>query len=265
MTPDPAGLGAATLGDPQSLNRYAYVRNDPISLIDWFGLCDEPMTYDAKTDTFICIGHQPLIDLGPQGGGAPVPIDPYPIQPIPNDIEPNRKGAKQPLLCATLPVGRTFGVTYGLGGIGGVSGSVEVVINYNSGQVSIFGSGGLAAGWQGGAQTSAVTGYIWGHLKDDNSGYSGGFSTVYGSALLGAYHSESSGGITGTFGDMVPNGNVKVTGISVGASLVPFPTGGVTVTNYTNPGELPPWLSAIVALLNPQDLTMIALRKACPK
>jgi RHS repeat-associated protein len=38
-SPDPAGLAAASLSDPQSLNRYAYARNDPTDLTDPLGLC----------------------------------------------------------------------------------------------------------------------------------------------------------------------------------------------------------------------------------
>ncbi|HKU20845.1 MAG TPA: RHS repeat-associated core domain-containing protein [Terriglobales bacterium] len=36
--PDPAGLAAVDLSDPQSLNRYSYVRNNPANLIDPLGL-----------------------------------------------------------------------------------------------------------------------------------------------------------------------------------------------------------------------------------
>lgn len=36
--PDPAGLGSMHLSDPQTLNRYAYVRNNPLVLIDPQGL-----------------------------------------------------------------------------------------------------------------------------------------------------------------------------------------------------------------------------------
>jgi RHS repeat-associated protein len=38
MSPDPL---AGTIGDPQSLNRYAYVLNDPVNLIDPLGLQEE--------------------------------------------------------------------------------------------------------------------------------------------------------------------------------------------------------------------------------
>jgi RHS repeat-associated protein len=38
MSPDPAGLAAVDLTNPQSFNRYAYVMNNPMTLVDPFGL-----------------------------------------------------------------------------------------------------------------------------------------------------------------------------------------------------------------------------------
>jgi RHS repeat-associated protein len=38
LQPDPLGLGAADVTDPQSLNRYNYVRNDPVNSVDPSGL-----------------------------------------------------------------------------------------------------------------------------------------------------------------------------------------------------------------------------------
>jgi RHS repeat-associated protein len=38
ISPDPAGIGAVNLGHPQSWNRYAYVLNNPLALIDPSGL-----------------------------------------------------------------------------------------------------------------------------------------------------------------------------------------------------------------------------------
>jgi RHS repeat-associated protein len=37
MTPDPSGIASASLGNPQSLNRYAYVTNNPVGLADPLG------------------------------------------------------------------------------------------------------------------------------------------------------------------------------------------------------------------------------------
>ncbi|MGH9472665.1 MAG: RHS repeat-associated core domain-containing protein, partial [Terriglobales bacterium] len=39
LSPDPAGLAAANPADPQSWNRYAYVENQPLTMIDPLGLC----------------------------------------------------------------------------------------------------------------------------------------------------------------------------------------------------------------------------------
>jgi RHS repeat-associated protein len=47
-SPDPSGISSVHAGDPQTLNRYAYSRNNPLSLADpsgmdwcdWFGGCD---------------------------------------------------------------------------------------------------------------------------------------------------------------------------------------------------------------------------------
>jgi len=41
LTPDPAGLAAVDPTNPQTWNRYAYALNNPLSLIDPLGLCDE--------------------------------------------------------------------------------------------------------------------------------------------------------------------------------------------------------------------------------
>ena len=40
LVPDPAGLAAVDITNPQTWNRYAYVGNNPLSYVDPLGLCD---------------------------------------------------------------------------------------------------------------------------------------------------------------------------------------------------------------------------------
>jgi RHS repeat-associated protein len=71
-SPDPAGLAATDLTDPQSWNRFSYVRNSPINLIDPSGLCYYgigPVTLADSTtpglifDSAPCSGLQPWLTI----------------------------------------------------------------------------------------------------------------------------------------------------------------------------------------------------------
>jgi RHS repeat-associated protein len=70
ISPDPLGLAAVSLTDPQSWNRYGYVRNSPLMLVDPLGLCLDP--------TAICFVSDPGCQTLPQyctapgGGGGSV-------------------------------------------------------------------------------------------------------------------------------------------------------------------------------------------------
>jgi len=78
VSPDPAGLAAVNPANPQSWNRYAYVTNNPLALIDPLGLgdcggdtnkpCNDPVTgctWDPGSNTLKCPG-----EGGPGGGGG---------------------------------------------------------------------------------------------------------------------------------------------------------------------------------------------------
>lgn len=144
---------------------------------------------------------------------------------------PERIGEK---ICNAIPSGRTVGVSGGLGLVGGPVGGGEIVINYDSGQMSAFAFGGTQVGWIGGAQGSAYTGFVYG-LNDSNSNYSGGFTGASGGKGLGGFVQSSSGGLTG--GPM-PNGEVKAGGVSVGGSVLTGINAGATATHYTKPLQL---------------------------
>jgi len=71
-SPDPAGLAAVNPMDPQTWNRYAYVRNSPLELIDPFGLCGGPDRPGTQGSVEV-IGDPPC---PPEPIDAPLPCDP---------------------------------------------------------------------------------------------------------------------------------------------------------------------------------------------
>lgn len=165
-------------------------------------------------------------------------------------------------ICSLIPSGRTMGASGGLGGVGSVGGGGEVVINYNSGQVSAFSFGGVQAGWNGGASGSAYTGFVYG-LNASNSNYSGGFTGVNGGAGFGGFAARSSGGLTGGAGGLLPTSGVTAAGVSFGGGLLSGATGGVTATNYSNPFQFGAAMSAAIRSLNPIDSLLYAARQVC--
>jgi hypothetical protein len=115
-------------------------------------------------------------------------------------------------------------ISSSLGLFGGQTGSLSVVINYNNGQVSGFATGGLQAGWNGAAAASVSTGFVYGNLRPNNSGFSGDFVTGYGSGpVFGGY---------GSFGN-----GISVFGASAGANLTGGAGGGANFTKTTNPHQ----------------------------
>ncbi len=74
-SPDPAGVVATCTKDPQSQNRYAYVRNNPITRIDPSGMLEECFEDDPFCgdpcwwDPFFCFPPPPFPPRGRSGGG----------------------------------------------------------------------------------------------------------------------------------------------------------------------------------------------------
>jgi RHS repeat-associated protein len=204
LSPDPAGMAAVDPTVPQSWNRYSYVMNNPLALVDPLGLC----VIDGKeynSNDWVCNPGQ-VGSSGPGGpGGSGIPIyglywngERYAqyisgffswfyggesrVGGIGGGDGAANNSIKQKI-CSAIPSGRTVGVSGGVGGVGSVVGGGELVINYDSGQVSAFGFGGAQVGWNGGLSAAVYSGFVWG-LNSSNSNYSGGFTGVNGGAGL---------------------------------------------------------------------------------
>jgi hypothetical protein len=268
--PDSPLIGQGA-GNPQSWNLYTYVLNNPLSYSDPSGHycpaagCDPPPAPTLQPPSgggglpiscfffpWLCGGG----GVGP-GDSPPQQQPPPPRPPLPaSQLQTPTSGIKAKV-CRVIPTGRTLGASGGIGGIGSVGGGGELVVNYNTGQVSAFGFGGFQGGWNGGLSGSAYTGFIYG-LNNSNSNYSAGFTGVNGGAGLGGFAASSSGGLTGGPSGLVPNGSVTVKGVSFGGGLLGGFSGGVTATNYTNPLQL-----GKIWAFEPVDLLLYSMRQAC--
>lgn len=161
------------------------------------------------------------------------------------DVLKDVKAVKE-AICSALPSGRTGGFSGALGLIGGPVGSVATVTNYDTGEVSLFLSGGGQVGFNGGAQASVFVGLVTGSLGTGNVNYSGPFLTVAGSAALVGLYGHRGGGI-------------RESGVTLGSSLVPVPiSGSVGVTVTSKPLATYP-----IRWVGGADLALYNLRQDC--
>jgi hypothetical protein len=254
--------------------------NNPLSYIDEFGLY-KCVVDGVETD---CKGSAPG---GGGGGGLPVFISGTCWTQLPNNDggssgyyqgsactvfagywNPSGGGAGagggffsrlRSKICSAIPQGNTTGVNYGLGIVAGGTGSAEIVVNYNTGQVSGFTSYGVQAGLTGGAQGSVFSGFIYGPLQGNNSGYSNGFTSgTYSWSAFGIFGSASSGGVAGNPLAFVPGG-VKVGGVSIGGNLLGVtPNGSLSATQYSQPLQLGKYWA-----FSPLDWALYGARQVC--
>ena len=231
---------------PQSWNKYSYVLGNPIKFIDpsghgeQLGAMPTPLPYGEGPDWFFGW-------FGSTADGR--------FLSRTENIADRAKNT----ICSAFPSGRTTGVSGALGAVGSGEAGGEVVVNYDSGQVSAFGFGGLQGGWNGVASGSLYSGFVWG-LNSSNSNYSGGFTGVVAGGTVGGFAASSSGGLTSGPAGLAPSSGVKVVGGSVGASLVgPF-SGGVNATNYSDPVQLGKYWGFGP---NELDWLLYAARQAC--
>jgi len=249
MSPDPSQLAFADPTNPQSFNLYSYAVNNPLKFADPTGLwhCVWNSATGDQDDTHENGGASEQ-DCSGQGGawtiddGDALPDSSLTIQ---GDSEHPGWDDIASSVCTAIPTAGVQGVSGAMGGISGPAGSLEIVTNYRTGQVSGFGAGGISVGWNGGATGAAFSGGVWG-LQGNNSNYSGGFTSVTASGSipvpfvgLQGTLSGSSGGLTGTPSQMMPDGQVKSLTFGPNLSLVsPRYSATAAVTNYSAPKQL---------------------------
>lgn len=122
-------------------------------------------------------------------------------------------------------------------GFGGLVAGGEAVLNYNSGQTSAFGYGGLQVGCCNFLSGSVYTGFACG-LNNNNSNYSGGFTSIGGrGGPISVTVSRSSNGVGEPIGVAPPETQGAVTTVTVGGGegLNTQVTGFGSVTTYSNP------------------------------
>ena len=128
-------------------------------------------------------------------------------------------------ICSVIPSGRVSGASGTLGLVSGATGGVELILNYDSGQISAFAFGGAQIGWNGGVSGSLYQGNVYG-LNNTNSNYAGPFTGVNGSgAMIGGFAAHAPG--------------VNTIGASASWSLLSGPFSfGANRTMYSQPLQL---------------------------
>jgi hypothetical protein len=102
---------------------------------------------------------------------------------------------------------------------------VELILNYDTGQISAFAFGGAQVGWNGAATGTLYQGNVYG-LNGTNSNYSGPFTG-----------GNVSGKVAGVFG--AKSGPVYAVGGSASVSLLSGPFSfGANRTVYSSPLQL---------------------------
>jgi hypothetical protein len=107
-----------------------------------------------------------------------------------------------------------------------VSGEIDTVLNYNSGQTSLFATGGVSGGWNGGVSLTVSSGLVFG-LDQTNNGFSGPFK---GASL---YVPTPIPGVGGG-GSVISGGGVTVISAGASAGLGRY-GGGISATTTSRP------------------------------
>ena len=153
-----------------------------------------------------------------------------------------------------------MGVSGSIGIVGGEAGTLEVVSNYNTGEVSGFASGGVQVGWNGGASANLLAGFIT-NLGTSNANYSGPFTNAAASVgPFGGFVGLSSAGYSNPL--KIDLKGAAVAGGTVGISLFSPASATASVTYYSKPLPLGNVFTSAGPLAT-FDQLMYVLRRVC--
>lgn len=118
-------------------------------------------------------------------------------------------------ICGAVPSGTVMSIS-GNGNFAGTAGSLDLVTNGRTGEVTGFFSPGYFAG-AATAGGSITGGYTFGNLDAGNSNFAGGFSGISaGSGIYAGSVATSSGGPASPFSRISPTADGHVTTVSAG-------------------------------------------------
>jgi RHS repeat-associated protein len=267
MSPDPSGLVYADPTNPQSFNLYSYAVNNPLKFVDPSGLwhCvwnsatgdqdDKPEDGGASEGDCGDQGGAWTIDSGDDPGDSSETLQMQSEHPGAEDGSGTTSKIAN-TICGALPSGTIASVS-GNGNFVGTSGSLDLVTNLRTGEVTGFFSPGYFAG-AATAGGSLTGGYTFGNLGSGNSNFSGGFTGVSGGVgIFAGSVSTSSGGPTAPFSGIKPTASGHVTTVSAGVQT----PGRALALNTTY--SLPTQLGKYWTLADPVTAIMYAANQAC--
>jgi hypothetical protein len=166
-------------------------------------------------------------------GNFPIDVSIHVLRPWnPLQRAINTARAIKKVVCSFVPDGSAQGLSGSFGAAGGeFIGSVEIVTNYNTGEVSTFGAHGYQLGMtsMASAQVQMTAIYDLGYA---NSNYSGGFSHFSASAFFASVGGAVASGGTAHPTDIKWSGTHTATvGLGKGVNIWPTAVAGATDTS----------------------------------